>query len=438
MAFRQRFELGLLWRLALIAGLATVFVVALSQPGLIAVRTLAALAAAGAAVELWHYIGRTNRAVARFIDSVRFEDFAQRFALGGGGGFDALGASLDRAIVELGARRAQSADEARFLGAVVDDAPVALLMIDDGDRVTLLNKAARQQFALAEGVRLDGFAAFGAEFVAALTLPPTGRRLTRLMHGGIAQRTIVEAARIDRVGSDIKIVSVLPVQNVLGAAEMAAQGDLVRVLTHEIMNSLTPVTSLARTAADLMAAPEPDYAEVRGAIDTVARRAEGMHRFVESYRAFARAPEVRRRHFEAAPWAAEIARLFGADTAHAGVALEVDIELRLVIDGDPELLAQLCLNLLRNAATAAAGCAASPRVCLRAAASGAQCLIEIVDNGPGIDPALRDDVFLPFYTTRADGNGVGLSFARQIAIAHGGSIAIDSAPGGGALVRLLI
>ena len=124
--------------------------------------------------------------------------------------------------------------------------------------MTLLNKAARRQFVDQPGVRVADFAAYGAEFVAALGLPPSGRRLTQLIKDGVAQRVMIETARIERLGSNLRIVSVLPVQNVLGAAEMAAQSGLVRVLTHEIMNSLTPVTSLVRSAADILATAEKD------------------------------------------------------------------------------------------------------------------------------------------------------------------------------------
>ncbi|GGE00390.1 histidine kinase [Polymorphobacter glacialis] len=439
----HRFEFGLALRLTGMALLILASGWTWSQPGLVAARIVAGILVIVAAADLWHYLDRTNRAVARFIEAVRFDDFSQRFTLGKGGGFEALGRALDNAVIELGRRRSLAADEARFLAAVVDDAPVPLLMIQGGDHVTLLNKAARRQFGTIDVTRLPDFARLGPEFVAALGMAPAGRRLTRLLKDGIAQRVIIESARIDRLGEDIRIVSVMPVQKVLGSAEMAAQSDLVRVLTHEIMNSLTPVTSLARTAADLLAAADlggrEDLADVKAAIDTVARRAEGMHRFVESYRAFARPPEVRRQRFAAAPWADEIARLFAADPTGALADLQRLIPPNAAIDGDPELLAQLCLNLLRNGAAAATGAGTPPRLTLAVTPGepGAT-LIEVGDNGPGIPPDRRNDIFLPFYTTRADGHGVGLSFVHQVVIAHGGSIAVDDAPGGGARFRAFI
>lgn len=449
MAFRpasllgRRVEWGLALRLALALALSLLFILSFWRPGLLMARVALGAGAALAIWALWHQLRRTNRAIARFVDAIRYDDFAQRFSLGEGGGFDALSEALDSAIIGLGKRRMESANEVRFLSSVVDDAPIALITVEDGDRVSLLNKAARRQFGGLGGRRLADFAPFGSEFVAALAQPSPGRRLTRMTVDGASQRTIVEAARIERLGQDIRIVSLLPVQNMLGSAEMAAQSDLVRVLTHEIMNSLTPVTSLARTASDLLASPSlensPELADARIAIDTVARRAEGMHRFVESYRSFAAASEVRRRSFDAGPWADEIARLFAADPASQGVAVTLKTDAETRIDGDPELLAQLCLNVLRNGAVAAAGHSPTPEVRLHISRSAAGAtIIEVSDNGPGIPPDRREDIFLPFYTTRAEGHGVGLSFVRQVAVAHSGSISVADNPTGGAVFRILL
>ena len=164
-----------------------------------------------------------------------------------------------------------------------------------------------------------------------------------------------------------------------------------------------------------------------------------MHRFVETYRSFARLPEIRRRRFAARPWAEEIARLCAADPVTAKIALDVQVPAEFTLDADPDLLAQVCLNLLRNAATAARKHAAKPQVGMTVqptAEGGAR--IEIYDNGPGIDPDRREDIFLPFYTTRPDGTGVGLSFARQIVIAHGGTISAGDSPIGGASIIAVI
>jgi signal transduction histidine kinase len=182
-----------------------------------------------------------------------------------------------------------------------------------------------------------------------------------------------------------------------------------------------------------------DLADARLATETVARRAEGILRFVESYREFAQSPDVHRRSFLAQPWAEELVRLALTNTAGREIDAKLDITPKsLSISGDPELLAQAVLNLLRNSIRATADVTPAAIRLKIARESNGCCRIEVRDNGPGIPEDRREDIFLPFYTTHKGGSGVGLSFARQVALAHGGTISVADAPGGGAAIRIVV
>ncbi|HZU51705.1 MAG TPA: ATP-binding protein [Sphingomicrobium sp.] len=442
MDFRRKFEFGLAWRTLLLVAAILLIAKAAETPGVRAGLVVAALIGVVAFASLWSFIRRTNFIVSRFVESVRFEDYSQRFSNPSGGGFDVLGQTLDHALKTLQARHAEETAEARYLAAIVDDAPSALLTLDESGRITLLNKAARQLFARTPLNRLEDLNSLGPELSAAVRLPPGTRKITRLILEGVPQKAIFASAQVARLDEPVTVLSVLPVQSELGALEVAAQADLVRVLTHEIMNSLTPVTSLARTGADLVAVAaksDKSLSDARTATETVARRAEGILRFVESYREFASAPDIHRRQFKAKPWAEEIMRLALANASEREIDAKVVVEPKTMsLMVDPELLAQALLNLLRNSIRATAEVEQPIVVLELAREAGGHFRIEVRDNGPGIPGDRREDIFLPFYTTHKGGSGVGLSFARQVALAHGGSICALGAREGGANLRMVI
>jgi nitrogen fixation/metabolism regulation signal transduction histidine kinase len=446
MAFSGRFVAGLAWRAVLFTAAAAAFAASLATPHLGAARIVAGGCCVWAVLELWRYIQRTNLLLARFVDALHLGDFSQSFAeRRGGSGFKEVGAALDQGMRRLREERHRLIDASRFYEAVLDDAPTPLLTVGNNGRVELANKAARRLFARHQGVRVEDFRGYGEAFAALLAEQSIDQpRLVPLMIDGVPQTARVSAAGVHRLGGAVRVVAVQPIEGELNAVEIAAQSDLVRVLTHEIMNSMTPVTSLARTAADLMKAvdqgSDPATADARSAVETLARRADGVMQFVESYRQISRTLEIRRRIVQVPPWAADVETLFRASDSAKGVELEVRVHPHtMTIDCDPDLMFQVLINLLRNAAYAARGHAPAPAVSLSfGMLPGGRAEIEVADNGPGVPQGMRQDVFLPFFTTKAEGTGVGLSLARQVVLAHRGSIWAGESASGGALFRIIL
>ncbi|WP_129791975.1 PAS domain-containing sensor histidine kinase [Sphingosinicella sp. CPCC 101087] len=446
MRFRSRFIIGLVWRLGLLLAAAFGFVQSLSIEGLGAARIVAGLLVIGAATLLWRHVQRTNMELARFIDAVRFADFSQGFSHRfDGSGFAQLGAVLDDAIKRMRDEKHKLIDANRFYEAVLDDAPTALLTVDESGKVELANKAARRLLMRHRGVRIEDFREYGDAFADALEGGAINRpRLVPLVSDGVPQTMLVSAAVVHRLGGSVRVVAVQPIQGELNAIEIAAQSDLIRVLTHEIMNSMTPVTSLAHSAVELMrrldSGAGPEMADARGAVETLARRADGVMKFVESYRQISRAPQARPRPIDVAAWGAELEALFRAGDVADGVEFTLAVPDGLPpIEADPDLMSQVLINLLRNAAEAARSHSERPCVSLSFGRTrSGRTRIEVEDNGPGVPQGLRQDIFLPFFTTKAKGTGVGLSLARQVVLAHRGSINVDAGQSGGALFRIVI
>jgi nitrogen fixation/metabolism regulation signal transduction histidine kinase len=351
-------------------------------------------------------------------------------------------------------------DANRFYEAVLDDAPTALLTVDGDGKVELANKAARRLLVRHKGVRVEDFRDYGDAFANALEGGAVGRpRLVPLLSDGVPQTMLVSAAIVHRLGGLVRVVAVQPIQGELNAIEIAAQSDLIRVLTHEIMNSMTPVTSLAHSAVDLMRGVDhgenADVADARIAVETLARRADGVMHFVESYRQISRAPEIRARPIDVVAWGHELESLFRASDRAQGIGFTLLVDETLTLEADPDLMSQVLINLIRNAAQAARAHhqaparahhetparaeAEAPHVWLSMSRTRlGRAEIEVADNGAGVPDGIRQDIFLPFFTTRQDGTGVGLSLARQVVLAHRGAISVGDREGGGALFRIVL
>jgi two-component system nitrogen regulation sensor histidine kinase NtrY len=431
--------------LSLLVGTILLLAGIMPLPGFVATKILAGAVAIALLAALWRQTQRTNIAVARFVSALDHGDLAQTFRqLGQGTGFDQLGAALDTALRRLREDRIADAADNRFAAALVDEAPTPLLAIDPVGIVQLSNKRARRLFGGWDGRHIAEFAHYGTSFSSALDLiAPGERRMCRVAVAGVSERATLACAGVDRGGALWRIVSVQVIQSELDAAEIATQSDLVRVLTHEIMNSVTPVTSLAASAAALMASidtgADDGVTDARLAVEALGRRAAGIMHFVDSYREFSTAPAVTVTRFAARTWLDEIARLFAATPHAAGVSLDVQVVPEwLEIAADADLLAQVLLNLLKNGAEAMLD--QQDRRLSIAISSTAQGRTRIVvdDNGPGILDKVATDIFLPFFTTKRAGTGVGLSFARQIVLLHHGSIEVGRSENSGARFDLIL
>ena len=432
MAFRQRFAVRL-------AGRVLLLLVALSVASLLSAyhrAPTAMLLAIGLAlvvtISLWRLVTESNAELTRFVVALDRADLSQSFAWSGrGAGFERLGAAYERALARLREERTGGATAATFASALADGAPIPLLVIGPGNSLTLGNKAARQQFGRGTPTNVAALSMYGEGFVDLLrSARPGPSRLGRIVVDGLSQRVVIDTTLIELGGDARRIVAVKIIQAELDGAELAAQIDLVRVLTHEIMNSLTPVTSLAATAKQLLdalgATNHPAIGDAQLAVGALARRAGELEHFVETYKGFSEAPLLRREPIDIADWLSRTAAIHAA-TPNAIAPVTLDIIPGLPsLEGDVALLTQVLLNLLKNASEAVAD-TPHPTIALTAELKPhGRIRIAVTDNGPGIPPHLSREVFLPFFTTKPHGSGIGLSFARQIALLHGGQIEAGS------------
>ena len=374
----RRFLVLLATRLAVVGLAVSALVWALLQPGYHSATLLAAGVVVLAAAELWWFVGKTNREVARFLDAARYADYSQRFSLEDlGTGFGELGRTFSDILDRMYEQRADQEIEVRRLRALIDHIPVPLMTVHPDDSITLQNNAARRLFGASRVTRLRDLQQFGHSFREAVAeAVPGERQLVTFSVEGVEYQLTLAATENVVAGEIHRLISLQDIQSELDVTQIQAWQDLVRVLTHEIMNSITPITSLATTAENVVddvirqtEADSPvagDLADLRDAVHTVARRSDSLLQFVHGYRQLTRLAPPEKKRVRVADLFDSVRQLAEAEWPASKTALSIEVEpAELDVHVDRDLLEPVLLNLLRNA------CQATPALFLlfRSAAS---------------------------------------------------------------------
>lgn len=438
-----RFAFSVVLRtLALAASISALVGVLFFRPSSVAAPGLTLVLIVGQLVSLVRYVARTNRELVRFFEALRGDDFTQNFTRPGEGSeFDALGGALDEVVTSFRKSRAVQEQEIRFSRALLDQAPVPLLTVE-GEQVELLNNASRKLLLGRPVRRLADLEPLGRELQEAIVHTPLGRRRVVSLHlDGARSQAALSVSEIVMEGRRRRLVSLQSIDGELEHQEVEAWQKLVRVLTHELGNSITPVASLTKTALSLAeegSSPKA-HKEIAEALRAIERRAAGLVAFVRTYRELKSSPKPHPERYAIAPQLEALSRLMAAEWGEE-VQLEVSVDpARLEAFADPGLMDQVLVNLLRNAGDAAREGTEAPRVRVEAFLDRrGRVSYEVSDNGPGIPPDRADRIFIPFFSTKDGGSGVGLPLSRQIMVAHGGSVRLVHRDGPGTTFRLTL
>jgi nitrogen fixation/metabolism regulation signal transduction histidine kinase len=332
---------------------------------------------------------------------------------------------INTLAAQLQTERVASREAGALLGKIVDEVDFAVLTFDELERLTFINPA---------GERL-----FGNRRAALLQRPAASLELSTLLRGPaiatVQQRFAggngpweVRRSVFRQAGERRYLLVITDLSRALREEERRAWHQLIRVLGHEINNSLAPIRSTASTLARVLRRdPLPDdwREDVVEGLSIVGKRAESLGRFMRAYTSLAKLPTPRKRRIRLAGMIERIAKF----DMRKGIRVEAGPGVTL--DADPDLLEQALINLVKNAieATGAGTVTLGWSVARRSVA------IEIRDEGPGLGGT--ENLFVPFYTTKPQGTGIGLVVARQIAEAHGGSLTLENREDeNGAIARL--
>jgi len=428
--FWRRFRVRLLTRLAALVGATLGAAVLVLRGGPASTAGAVVLVGLGVAAT-WSLVRLTERPardLRRFLEGVRYDDMSGHFSGAGGDPMmDALAEAFESVGEAFRQVRAEREEQAAYLEAVVRHVGVALVAFRTDGTITLFNLAAGRMLSVPRPRSLATLGQRAPDAAHALeTLAPGERSLLRLDAPDGPQELVAYATRFTISGAAHTLVSLQDIREELEARELEAWQQLTRVLTHEITNSVAPIASLAGTARGLLESPDR-AADVREALGTIERRSRGLVSFVDAYRTLAKLPPPQPKVLSAAELLGDIGILMRASARGVAVTVSVEPE-RLEIVADPDLVEQALVNLALNAVEAVDG-RPDARVELRAfAGSNGRAVVEVADNGPGLLPEVAERVFLPFFSTKPGGSGIGLSLAQRIARLHGGGLTVVSTP----------
>jgi len=367
------------------------------------------------------YQNHTISDLYKFVSSIRFEEFNISFKNSVSKGLDAeIGEKLDAAIKTFNEKTQQKNARLNFNELLLNRIDFSIIVADKNDRVTWINKAAVSMVGRIDD--LHDLKIFSPELYEAICKISSGeikivKLSDKLENEGVAVSVGFATIRKD----DIRIISLKNIQSVIDETESEAWKKLVSIMRHEIMNSMAPIISLSETFSDLEIEYEPET--INKTMQTIYRRSKGLVEFVQNYRSITNIPKPYIANFKITEMLDDIVSLMNAQDIKFDYTVIPD---NLIIKADRIQIEQVLINLIKNASEALVS-TKPPVITVSAGLDNNQRpLISVSDNGVGILPEVQDRIFIPFFTTKKNGSGIGLSICKQIIHAHGGNLLVTS------------
>jgi len=394
--------------------------------------------------KLIQIVETSNTNIASFLDSIRFDDLSQSFKTESKDpSVQKLHTELNEALAKLRTTRREKDSEYQFFKNIVQHAAIGLLTFKKDGSIQIINSAAKRLLRITKADRLNDINVVSEELVETFQkLKTGGRELVRIKFGDESLQLSVYVIELTLRDEEVKLVSMSNIQSELEEKEMEAWQNLVRVLTHEIMNSVTPISSLAGIVEeDLkhrvdsqseMPLKKEELEDMYLSLQTITKRSAGLIRFVKEFRNLTHIPKPKLAEVPLKVLLEEMAMLHKKELADHAITIKVDVTpSELIIRADKTMIEQVLINLIKNAIQSFDE-QTEKRIELKAYTNEkGSPVISVKDNGAGIDVEALEKIFIPFFSTKKTGSGIGLSLSKQIMRQHEGNITVKSKLGEG-------
>lgn len=397
--------------------------------------------------ELIRFITHTNRELAKLLLAIRYSDFSISFkGTKKGKSFKELQDAFVEIIEAFKKVSVEKEAQFKFLQVIVDNLKVGVLAIKEDYSVELMNAEAQRLLKTSTPNYWKQLQQLLPHFAQEITdMEDRDKRLLELNIKGEKLQVSTQVNRLKILNYRYTIVTFQDIKSEIEQKEIEAWHKLIRILTHEIMNSITPVTSLTETMLMLLEQDgkplaleelsEETLEDLRFSMQTIQKRSEGLLHFVDDYRKLTRIKALELEEVKVKGMLEEIAMLMKAEVQKNEIDIRLNAPEYLSIAMDRKLIEQVLINLITNARHALEE---NDKGSIQISAYSDQHskTIEVKDNGIGIDAAKMEQIFIPFYSTKEHGSGIGLSLSKQIMKKHKGDLTVKSSDGEGATFYL--
>lgn len=378
-----------------------------------------------------------------FFLGAKHNDFTQGFSK------NALGRELADALNTLANKFQQDMSgqraEVALLTTIIRQAPIAIITFDTDGRIHIFNNAAAALLDIKAPGGVNDIVVDGTGLHNILSSTASKKNTVKITQDGIALNLKFSATKILLLDSEQTVVTIENIGREIHQAEYEAWRNLIGVLTHEIMNSITPIVSLADSCKDILSqeallesskdALAQELNDVRKGAEMIANRSQGIMNFVDGYRRLSKVPLPQKQVISLQRLFDDFELLYELKLAKKSIEFTIVVNPSdLKINADRQLIEQVLINLINNAIDA---CDEGGKICILAKLHKSNVLLEVDDNGCGMETQVATQVFTPFYTTKREGTGIGMSLVRQIMHAHGGQVALESTMNKGTKVSLV-
>lgn len=438
----KNFSIGITWRILVLAAFICPIPFLINQKNWLLVFLLGSISIS-LFFNLFHYVNNVNRKLARFFESVRYSDFAVKFRSDDklGKSFREVNQQLNGVLEAFRQARAEKEANLQYINTIVQHVNVGLLSFDSAGNIELINNAAYRLLGIyrLRNVNELNKTQHGELYEILQGLSSGGKALYTASN---EQQISINATNVSLRGRMIKLVSLQNIQSELQQKELDAWQNLTKVLRHEIMNSVTPIVSLVGTMKsivemDLIDKPEisETVSDLREALNTIEGRGKGIMNFVNAYREFTSIPKPVLQETKAKALVENVLNLVKPQLQERKIQLITQYYDDFEVLADAQQIEMVLINLIKNAIESMDK-KISPKLKVKIQLSDNQRIIEISDNGSGIEPEAVEKIFIPFYTTKKTGSGIGLSLSRQIMQMHGGNLKVHSEVGKGSSFQM--